>query len=428
MWTYDEAIGWLNTLNNFEKSRRFDTDPTNWQVGELLSGLGVDRSTFEMLHITGTNGKGSVATLSAKLLTLLGRRVGVFKSPHVNAFSERISIDALPIDDEVFASEALLVREMAEHLGLKLTWFEALTAIAYSSFFAEGVDVAVVEVGIGGSFDATNVYDADVSVITNVGHDHLELIGPTLEDVARDKSGIIKANSAAIVGLVDDIIFDVINQREAISVSRYGVDIALQKRSVALGGQLIDFRTRRSYFTDVYLSTYGLHQAINAITSVAAVEELERKSISPAVVLEACSSFYMPGRIEVVSKDPIVILDGAHNREAIEALTEVIREDFGGFSKYVAVISTLEQKQSAQILEVLSEAFDHFILTTTNLEASTSVETLVEIARFSGYNFGTADNIPTALEDAVAIAGDSGLVVVTGSFRGLSDARFYLEN
>ncbi|MDA8025666.1 MAG: Mur ligase family protein [Actinomycetota bacterium] len=428
MWTYEDAIGWLNSLNNFEKSRRFETDPTNWQVGELLGRLGVDKSTFDMIHITGTNGKGSVATLSAKILTLLGRRVGVFKSPHVNAFNERISIDSLPIDEDVFASEALLVRELADHLGLKLTWFEALTAIAYSSFFAEGVDVAVVEVGIGGSFDATNVYDAEVSVITNVGHDHLELIGPTLEDVARDKSGIIKANSAAVVGLVDDDLFDVISRRDAASISRFGVEISLQERSSALGGQVIDFRTRRSYFSDVYLSAYGLHQAINAVTAVAAVEELERKSVNPTVVAEACATFYMPGRIEVVSKEPVVILDGAHNKEAIEALTGVVRDDFGGFSKYVAVISTLEQKQSAQILEVLSEAFDYFILTTANLEVSTSVDTLVEIARFSGYKFGIADNIPAALEDAIAVAGNDGIVVVTGSFRGLSDARSYLEN
>ena len=428
MWTYEDAIGWLNSLNNFEKSRRYDTEPTNWQVGELLKGLGVDKSTFEMIHITGTNGKGSVATLAAKVLTLLGRRVGIFKSPHVNAFSERVTIDEVPIDEEVFASETLLVKEMAEHLGLKLTWFEALTAIGYSAFFAEGVDVAVVEVGIGGTFDATNVFDAEVSVITNVGHDHLELLGPTLYDVARDKSGIIKPNSAGIVGLVDDSIFEVISNREAASIARFGADFTLLDRVAALGGQVIEFKTRRSYFSDVFLSAYGLHQAINAITALAAVEELERKSVNPAVVAEACATFYMPGRIEVVSKEPVVILDGAHNKEAVEALTDVIREDFGGFEKYVAVISTLEQKQSAQILEVLSEAFDYFILTTTNLEASTSVDTLVEISRFSGYRFGTAENIPAALEDAIAVSGNNGLVVVTGSFRGLSDARFYLEN
>ncbi|MDA8196046.1 MAG: Mur ligase family protein [Actinomycetota bacterium] len=428
MWTYVDAIGWLNSLNNFEKSRRFDTDPTNWQVGELLNGLGVDKSTFEMIHITGTNGKGSVATLCAKVLTLLGRRVGVFKSPHVNSFSERISIDGISLDDEVFASETLLVREMAEHLGLSLTWFEALTAIAYSAFFAEGVEVAVIEVGIGGTFDATNVFDAEVAVITSVGHDHLELIGPTLIDVARDKSGIIKEGSAAIVGLVDDPIFEVIQMRKSSSMSRFGVDISLQGRSAALGGQVIDFRTRRSYFSDVFLSAYGLHQAVNAVIAVSAVEELERKSVSPEVVNEACSSFYMPGRIEVASKEPVVVLDGAHNREAVEALTSVVKEDFGGFARYVAVISTLEQKQSAQILEVLSEAFDYFVLTTTNLEASTSVETLVEIARFSGYKFGVAENIPAALEEAVAFAGSDGFVAVTGSFRGLADARYYLEN
>ena len=213
VWSIQQATEWLDGHRSFESSGRFEHKPTSAGVRAILDALGNPERGYKVIHITGTNGKGSVTRIASELVSALGYRVGSFVSPHLHRLNERILIGNSPVTDELLASELFLIAGMEEKLGLNLSWFEVLTVAAFSLFYAEGVEVAVVEVGIGGTWDSTNVVEADVAVVASVGHDHLELLGPTLGDVAADKAGIIKEGSVGIIGEVDESLRTIFERR-----------------------------------------------------------------------------------------------------------------------------------------------------------------------------------------------------------------------
>lgn len=426
MWSKHDALAWLDSHANFERSRQFERPPSLEGVRAVLQALGVNKDSFEIIHVTGTNGKGTVSHIASELLCAMGRRVGLFTSPHVHILNERIRIDNIAIDDNLLISELLVVKGVIEQLGLELSWFEIVTALGLSTFYAEGVEVAVVEVGIGGTWDSTNVIDGDVSVITSVGHDHLELLGPTLADVTRNKVGIIKAGSVGVVASLDADLMEIVFETQNAGLAIVGRDILVSNLRPALGGWQFDLVTRRSLLDDLFLSLHGRHQIFNAALAISAVEELEARSISQDLVRMVLESVVMAARIEVVYRSPLVIVDGSHNLEAARALGDSICIEFEGVEPIVAVVAMLEGKDTEGYLREIRRFCGTVVVSSTFDVRSVSIQDLSEIATKVGLEVVLSENVPSAVSIAMNLVGDAGAVVVCGSFRTAASAREFL--
>ncbi len=393
-----------------------------------MDALGIGPHEFRTIHITGTNGKGSVARLSSDLLGALGYKVGTFVSPHLHRINERILIDSEPVSDELLASEMFLISGLEESLELSLSWFEVLTVTALSLFYAEGIEVAVVEVGIGGTWDSTNVVMGDVSVITTVGHDHLELLGPTLGDVAKNKAGIVKADSVAVVGRLAPELLAIVEERPNAGVLALGRDIVVSNVVQAVGGWRFDLRTPRTIYAEIFLSLHGRHQIDNASVAVSAVEELTQSSLDFDLVARVLSQASVLGRGEVLYRSPLVLGDGAHNREAALALARLLDDEFGGVDPKIGVIAMLGDKDAKSVIGAFSGIFSKVVLASVGDPRSQPASELLGIAEAAGFSALEAPSLEEAISRAIRDAGETGMVVVTGSFRTVARARLFLRS
>ena len=414
--------------------------PSRARIRALTDLLGSPERTYPVIQITGTNGKGSTAIMIERLLIALGLRVGRFSSPHLQDLTERISLDGEPIDAGAFDALVADVMPLVEIVdaqaidGISMTFFEVMTGLAFEAFAQAPVDVAVVEVGLGGAWDATSVADAAVAVVTPVDLDHTHLLGRTTTEIATEKAGIIKPGSWAVLAAQTDEVSDVLAARCAevgARVWRAGVDFGLIERTPAVGGQVLRLQGAGGPVGDIVLPLFGRHMAENAALAVGAVEAfLGGKPLVPDVIAEGIGAVSAPARLEVVRRGPTVVLDTAHNPHGVRATLDGLDEAFA-FEPLIAVVGMMADKDVEGVLELLAEPVTTLICTQAS-DSSRAVPAS-ELAERAEDWFGT-DRVHTvvpladALDQAVALADDAGpsagvlvvgSVVVAGEARGL---------
>jgi dihydrofolate synthase/folylpolyglutamate synthase len=412
------------------------------RIRALTELLGDPQRAYPVIHLTGTNGKGSTAAMIESLLRADGLRTGRFTSPHVMSVTERITIDGQPISDERFDD---LWREIEPYVALvdqqgidsvHMTFFEIITAMAYAAFADAPVDVAVVEVGMGGAWDATNVADADVAVVTPIDLDHTHVLGRTISEITREKAGIIKPGAHAILAGQSVEAAEILLARCAevgALPQREGVDFGVIDRKLAVSGQLIRLSAADGPVDDIFLPLYGAHQAANAGQALAAVEAfLGLKALNPDVVREGFAQVHFPGRLELVRRTPAVVLDAAHNPHGARAAAAAITEAFT-FAPLIGVVAVMGDKDARGILEVFEEIMNRVVITQV---ASTSrgmpADVLGELAReiFGASRVTVVPRLDDAIDQAVALAeedvvGSAG-VLITGSVVAIGEARTLL--
>jgi dihydrofolate synthase/folylpolyglutamate synthase len=419
-------------------------EPSLERIRALVEVLGDPQRSYPAIHVAGTNGKSSVTRMIDALLTRIGPRTGRYTSPHLQRVTERIAIDGVPISARRYVE---LYQEIAPFLGIvdraqgdgpRLSKFEVLTGMAFAAFADAPVDVAVLEVGLGGRWDATNVVHAPVAVVTPIGLDHVDVLGGTVEAIAQEKAGIVHPGALLVSAPQPGPAAAALDRRAAevgAHVVRAGVDFGVRRRSVAMGGQLLDLEGIAGSYDEVFLPLYGEHQAGNAATALAAVEgffgALDRGPVDPDVVREAFASVTSPGRLEVVRRSPTVILDAAHNPAGAAALSDALAEAFT-FDRLVAVVAVLGDKDAAGVLAALDGSVTSIVATTNSSPRALPAADLADIARdvLGDDRVEVAVRLDDALDAAIAEAEAGALggagVLVTGSVVTVGDARHLL--
>ncbi len=420
--------------------------PSLERVEAVCELLGDPQRAFRTIHLTGTNGKTSTARMVERLVAAMGLRTGRFTSPHLHTVRERIAIDGAPISPEAFVAawediapfvEMVDARSQARG-GPRLSFFEVFTLMAFDAFADAPVDVAVVEVGMGGRWDATNVVEADVAVLTPVDWDHMQWLGSTLREIAGEKVGIIKDGTTVISAEQREEVAGIIAVAAAQHGSRLveeGRDLAVVQRRVGVGGQLLTLRTPAATYEDVFLPLHGEHQARNALLALAAVEAFFGGGALPAeAVEEGFAGVTSPGRLEVVRTSPTVLVDAAHNPHGIRALRDALDEAFA-FRRLVGVVSCMADKQAEAMLGELEPFLDEVVVTGMHSSRAMDPSVLYELAQDV---FVDTDRVYLApfLADAVDLAaaraeaegdpaGTAGVLVV-GSVLLAAEARALL--
>ncbi|MGN6302056.1 MAG: bifunctional folylpolyglutamate synthase/dihydrofolate synthase, partial [Angustibacter sp.] len=368
-------------------------DPSLDAIRELMDLMGEPQRAFPVVHITGTNGKTSTSRMIERLLRELGLRTGRFTSPHLIDVRERIAFDGEPISAERFvaawddvAPYLEIVDARAREAGQPvINYFQVLTAMAFSAFADAPVDVAVVEVGLGGTWDSTNVADGQVAVITPIAIDHERLLGSTVEEIATEKAGIIKPGAVAVLGTQRREAAEVLLHRAGevgADVVLEGQQVGLLSREVAVGGQLVSVRGIGGDYEDLFLPLHGEHQAHNLVTAIAAVEAFvgggaDRLDVD--MVRAAVADMTSPGRLEVVRRSPTVVVDAAHNPAGAAVLAAAVDEAFS-FRRLVGVVAVLSDKDPEGILAALEPVLDEVVITRTTSARAMNPDDLGEVA------------------------------------------------
>ena len=412
--------------------------PSQARVQALCDLMGSPEKSCPVILIAGTNGKGSTALMIDALLRSLGLRVGRYASPHLVDLTERISIDGDAISEEAFDELVHQVMPLVELVdaqlieGVVMTFFEVMTVLAYAAFADAPVDVAVVEVGIGGRWDATNIVDAQVAVVCPIDLDHTHLLGDTIAEIAAEKAGIIKAGSKAVLAAQQPDAAKVLLARcneVGAEVLREGPEFGLIDRQPAVGGQVIRVETAQGPLGDIVLPLFGAHMARNAALAVAATEAfLGGKPLSGEVITEALEQVQAPARLEVVRRSPTVVLDTCHNPHGARATIDGLTEAFD-FTPLIGVVAMMADKDVAGVLGIFEEAMTTIVCTTI---ASTSrALPAVLLAERAGEIFGAervrvTESMSDAIEVAVRLADEAGPgagVLIAGSVYAAGEAR-----
>jgi dihydrofolate synthase / folylpolyglutamate synthase len=437
-------------------SRRPETsvDKALDRVAELVALLGDPQRACPVIHITGTNGKTSTARMTDALLRSRGLRTGRFTSPHLVSFRERICIDGAPLTPEQFiaAYEDVIpyVKLVDQNHPVSLSFFEVLTGMAFAAFADAPVDVMVLEVGMGGSWDCTNVADGVVAVITPISLDHTRLLGSTVEEIAGEKAGIIKPGAVAVLGQQPLGAAEVLLRHAAevgATVAREGIEFGVLAREQAVGGQQLELRGLLGEYHDVFLPLFGAHQASNAACALAAVEafagvsdqgdlDSERATLDPELVREGFGNVRSPGRLEVLRRSPTVIIDAAHNPGGMAATVAALEDAFS-FTRLTGVVAVNKDKDVAGILAELEPVLNEIVVTKYSSDVrAMDPEELAEIAReiFGEDRVLVEDRLDDAIDTAVRLADEAGEnelpgasgVLITGSVMTAGDARILL--
>jgi folylpolyglutamate synthase/dihydrofolate synthase len=444
-------------------------DPTLDRVAALVNVLGDPHRAYPVIHVTGTNGKTSTTRMIESLLRERGLRTGRFTSPHLVSMRERITIDGEPLSAERFIE---LYEEISPYLQLvddqqpaRLSFFEVLTGMMFAAFADAPVDVAVVEVGMGGRWDATNVADGAVAVVMPVAMDHMQWLGDTIEAIASEKAGIIKPGATAVLAQQQVAAAEVLLQ-QAVSVgaavAREGFEFGVLTREVAVGGQQLVLKGLRGTYGDIYLPLFGAHQASNAACALAAVEAfagvsqtavnedgstitlgpgLSSEGLDPDLVRAGFARATSPGRLDILRRSPTVIADAGHNPAGVAATVEALTESFS-FDRIIGVVAVAEDKDVEGMLDELEPVLSEIVVTTNSSPRAMPAGELAELARdiFGEDRVHVAPRLDNAIEAAVALAdeadadlasGDGGglgsvAVLVTGSVVTAGDAQLLL--
>ena len=420
---------------NSENKPRPRLEPTQ----RAVSLLGDPQSSYRVIHITGTNGKTSTARLIERLLRETGLRTGRFTSPHLVSFNERISIDGEPVSNEVFvevwrdiAPVLEIVDAQLESEGeAKLTYFEAIAILGFAVFADAPVDVLVLEVGMGGEWDSTNVANGDVAVFTPIALDHTDRIGSTITEIAKTKAGIIKPDAIVVsASQSDDAVSELVAKAERLDVPIrwFGVDFELLETTPTKIGQTLSVRSLAGTYQDLAMPIHGHFQAENAALAIAAVEAFlggGEQRLMDDIVRVALADVASPGRLQVIDHQPLVILDGAHNPHGAKALAAALANSFGNLET-IAVVAMLEEKDLPGFLANLDPAIKHYVVTQSSSErAVAAVDLAARIAETVGAEkVSVQPNFASALDQAKGLLSDSdtGAVLVTGSLTLVGDA------
>ncbi len=421
----DEALRYLDDHTSYDITGRIDS-PTTERIGRLCGAMGDPQHAAPVIHVTGTNGKGSTVQMISHLLMASGLTVGTYTSPHLESINERIQRNGEPIPDEEFAEQIAAVAQLEAITGVRPSFFEAITAAAFRWFADVAVDVMVIEVGLLGRWDATNVVDATVAVITNIGLDHTEFAGPTLVDIASEKAGIITEHGAVVVGETDPHLIKVFSQEPHASMLVRDEDFAVVDNTLAVGGRLVDMRTPTTVYSDVYLPVHGAHQADNASAALCAVETFFAAPLADEVVREGFGAVELPGRFEVVGVQPLVIVDGAHNPPGADSSVGVYFDDFRPEDRRILVVGTLRDADE-MISALRADDFDVVIACTAPTPRGVEAAVIGSAARRAGCaEVLVIDDPIAACEEALRQAGADDAILVAGSIYVVGAVRLTL--
>jgi dihydrofolate synthase / folylpolyglutamate synthase len=421
-----------------------DFEPTLDRVREACDLLGHPELAYRVVHVTGTNGKTSTSRMVERLVREHGLRTGLFTSPHLSSVTERIAIDGVPLSAAQFVAAwqdvapyvHMVDARSVESGGPRMSFFEVLAVMAFAAFADAPVDVAVIEVGLGGVWDATNVVQPEVAVITPIDRDHERWLGHDLVDIAGEKAGVIKDHVTAVIAdqrdEVDGVLLAAAAEHGA-RVLREGRDLNVAGRQVAVGGQLVDLSTIGGLYTEIFLPMHGEHQAHNALLALAAVEALLRggATLEGGPVEAAFGDVSSPGRLELVRSSPTVLVDAAHNPHGVLASVAAVREVFA-FEQLVGVVSVLADKNAEAILSAVEPEFDEVVITQSSSERAVPVDELAEIAEdvfgedrvHRAERVADAITVATDLAEQAAVGSPTGAgVLVLGSITLAAEAR-----
>jgi len=435
---YEAALEWLVGHYNLERQlgRPDVAVPTLDRMTALMGILGDPQASVPTVHLTGTNGKGSTSRIIVDVMAALGLAAGSYRSPHITRVNDRIAVANEPLDDLDFTTalaEIATVESLVEAMvGQRPNYFEVLSAAAFNWFAATGVDVNVIEVGLGGRWDATNVIDAEVAVITNIDADHLEIIGPTLADVAREKAGIIGPDSHVICGETDPALVDVIRRETCREIWLAGADFGVVQDRLAVGGRVVELFTPYGRHEEVFLPAHGAHQARNLAVAVAAVEAFFGRPLDGDVLAAGLERLSLPARFEIVGRQPLVIVDGAHNPAGARALADTLFVDFVPAAvdeqRCVLVVGCSGPHDPLGFLEAIDvDRFDLVVATGAAWPRSLPAADIEVAAQGLGAVVEVAGTVAEAVDAGIRFAGEAGTVVVTGSLYVASEARVHLQ-
>ena len=418
-----------------------DFEPTLERVRDACDLLGEVHRAYPVIHLTGTNGKTSTARMIERIALELGLRTGRFTSPHLSSVRERIVIDGEPIAasrfvevwDEVEPYIEIVDERSRAAGGPWLSFFEVFTVMAFAAFADAPVDVAVIEVGMGGRWDATNVADGTVEVITPIARDHERWLGHELTQIAAEKAGIITEGSTVVIAEQVEEVAAVLGREVAARGARAVVenrDIAVVARDLAVGGQVVSFHGLGGRYEDVFLPLHGAHQAHNALLALAAVEAfLGGSALAADVVERAFAAVESPGRLEVVRRSPTVLVDAAHNAAGVEALVAALREAFG-FTRLVGIVGLLADKDAEAVLGGLEPVLAEVVLSRSASPRAMDTDVLADVARdvFGPDRVHVAERLDEAIDLAVGLAEATGEVhgtgvIATGSVTVVAEVR-----
>ncbi len=421
----------------YARSGEVSPQPRLHATRRAMELIGDPQHMYGVIHLTGTNGKTSTARMIDSLLRAHGLRVGLMTSPHIRVLNERIMIDGEAVTDELLAENfddvspyfQMVDAELVANGEAPLTFFEALTVLTFAVFADAPVDIAVIEVGMGGEWDSTNVANADVAVITPIDLDHVDILGPTIRDIARTKSGIIKPATRVVSAVQrDDAMEELLAacEKNEAPLVVLGRDFEVARIQPGVGGQIVGIRGVAASYSDIVLPLLGDHQADNAALAIAAVEQFlggGDRPLPQQVVEEAFGLASSPGRLQVLAHQPTILVDGAHNPHGAQALARSLTQFFA-FDPLIAVLGVLQEKDVTGIVEHLDAVVDKFVITQSRSDRAFAPEDLAElVSRIAGPDrIILAPHVDAAIEAAVQLAGSSGGVVVTGSITLVAEA------
>ena len=418
-----------------------DIEPSLERIAVLVDMLGSPQLAYPTIHIAGTNGKTTTSRMIDSLLSAMGLRTGRFTSPHLESVLERIAING----EQILAADFIYTyNDIAAYLDLMdekfetpLSFFEVITALAFVAFSEFPVDIGIIECGLGGEWDASNVVEADVSVITPIGFDHMNYLGSTLTEIARTKAGIIKEGSSVVLSRQEpEAAVELLKRAQAVgaTVAREGIEFSLSSRALAIGGQLLAITIGEITYDEIFLPLHGKHQAANAATALAAVsaffggQELDLEAVR--IGFAAVTS---PGRCEIVHREPTIILDAAHNPHGAKALAQTLENEFT-FDEIVGIFAAFADKDVEGILRELEPIINTLILTQSTSPRAMAAPELLLLAEsiFGADRVQSAENISDAIAVAIADARrpsheESIGIVITGSVVTVGEARTILK-
>lgn len=415
--------------------------PTLERISALMDILGSPQLTYPTIHVAGTNGKTSTTRMIDSLLFATGMRTGRFTSPHLESYLERIAINGQSIDPKeiIFAYNdiAAYLDLMDEKFDNPISFFEAITALAFVAFAEHPIDVGIIEVGMGGTWDATNVIDADVSVVMPIDYDHMEYLGNTLTEIASTKAGVIKEGGFVVLAQQQPEAAVELLRRAAevgADIAREGIEYELLSRAVAIGGQLISVKGINDTYEDIFIPLHGKHQALNAASALVAVEAFfGDQPLDIESVRAGFAAVTSPGRCEIVHRDPTIILDAAHNPHGAKALAETLESEFT-FDEVIGVVAIFGDKDAAGVLKELEPILNSVIVTQSSSPRAMPVDELekVAVSIFGNDRVFPVASLGAALDRAVEkaqrpLSDESVGVVVAGSVVTVGESRTYLR-
>lgn len=424
---------WLDSHINFETkalSRRA-TSPTIERMELLCKYMGDPQDHVKAIHVTGTNGKTSTTTITESLLKAKGLFTGTMTSPHLSVVNERIRLDGKPCSDSQLEQVLSYIRDVENSVQeikvSKPSYFEIIVAAGFELLSQEAVDVGIIEVGMGGLFDATNVCASEVAVITNVALDHMAYLGSTREKIAKEKSGIIKNGNRVVIGeTCDELVSIFVDAVKSVNATPLvsGEDFELLSNEQAVGGRLLSLRTPYAVYRDLFLPVFGEHQGRNALSAVVAAESFIDAGLGIEIVEEGFSAVRTPGRIEILQREPLVIIDGAHNVAGAVALSSALDEEFERAHRIYVLGLTQDKDATAMVNALGIDNEDVVIATQADADRAMDVSTLGRALRDVGIEkVIETENSTIAIENARSLALDDNHIIVTGSLYVVGEVR-----